>query len=235
MVGRQPPPTSKHALTSAKQRNIYQRIARFYDLVDLPFEHARYRSLRPLLFHGLNGRILDAGVGTGRNLPFYPRGSEVVGIDLSPAMLARAERRRTSSPADVRLLEMDVTSLSFADATFDAVVGSFLFCTLPEELQGPALGELARVLKPGGTLRLLDYRRPRGGVRRFLTRLWEPWARWAFGASFDRRPELSLDQSGLEMTSVRFVLNDLIALVEATKPAGSPSLRFQIQSSREYH
>ena len=73
----------------------YERIARVYDLLDLPFEYGRYRRIRPLLFAGLSGRVLDAGVGTGRNMPFYPRGAEMVGIDLSPAMLARAERRET--------------------------------------------------------------------------------------------------------------------------------------------
>ena len=87
----------------------YQRIARFYDLLDLPFEYSRYRHIRPLLFRGLSGRLLDAGVGTGRNFPFYPRGAEVVGIDLSPAMLARAERRRGTAAASVQLQQMDVT------------------------------------------------------------------------------------------------------------------------------
>ena len=66
----------------------YQRIAWAHDLLDLPFEYGRYRKIRPLLFRGLAGRILEAGIGTGRNFPFYPPGSEVVGIDLSPAMLA---------------------------------------------------------------------------------------------------------------------------------------------------
>lgn len=233
MVGHRPVATSKETSTNGKQRDIYQRIARFYDLVDLPFEHARYRSLRPFLFQGLNGQILDAGVGTGRNLPFYPPGSEVIGIDLSPAMLARAESRRATSPAVVHLCEMDATSLAFPDAKFDAVIASFLFCTLPEEAQVPVLEELSRVLKPGGTLRLLDYRRPRGAVRRFVTKLWEPWANWAFGASFDRHPEYHLEGCGLEMTRMTFVLDDLIALVEATKPPVSGNEVIQVQSSGE--
>jgi ubiquinone/menaquinone biosynthesis C-methylase UbiE len=71
----------------------YQRIAPLYDLLDLPFEYGRYRGIRPQLFHGLSGRLLDAGVGTGRNFPFYTPSSDVVGIDLSPAMLSRAARR----------------------------------------------------------------------------------------------------------------------------------------------
>ncbi len=220
MVG---PGTAGHRRTAtagATRRPPYQRIARFYDLVDLPFEYGRYRRLRPLLFEGLEGRILDAGVGTGRNMPFYPPGSEVIGIDNSPAMLLRAERRRRRSPADVELRQTDVTKLDFPDATFDSIVATFLFCTLPEELQAPALHELSRVLKPHGTLRLLDYRRPRNRLRLILTRLWEPWASRAFGASFDRRPERYLAQAGLKMTRTMFVVGDLIALVEARHPPG---------------
>src|SRR5215831_15743101 len=89
----------------------YQRIARFYDLLDLPFEYGRYRRIRPLLFAGLSGRVLDAGVGTGRNFEFYPSGTSVVGIDFSPAMLEQARHRISRSTAVIELMEMDVTSL----------------------------------------------------------------------------------------------------------------------------
>ena len=72
-------------------------------------------------------------------LPYYPIGSAVVGIDLSPAMLARAERRRSQSSASVTLKAMDVLHLDFPDHSFDAAVATFLFCVLPEELQAAAL------------------------------------------------------------------------------------------------
>jgi SAM-dependent methyltransferase len=79
------------AIRSATQRmsNLerYQRIAPFYDFLDLPFEYGRYRKIRPFLFEGLSGLLLDAGVGTGRNFPFYPPTAEVIGGDMSPAML----------------------------------------------------------------------------------------------------------------------------------------------------
>src|SRR5438552_12501123 len=128
----------------------YQRIAWAYDLLDLPFEYGRYRKIRPQIFRGLSGRILDAGVGTGRNFPFYPLGSEVVGIDLSPGMLARAERRRPLATASVVLRQMDVTRLDFPDRSFDAAVATFLFCTLPDDLQVAGMRELGCVVKPGG-------------------------------------------------------------------------------------
>jgi hypothetical protein len=56
----------------------YERIAPLYDLLDLPFEYSRYRKIRPLLFQGLKGRVLDAGIGTGRNIQFYPPEAQVV-------------------------------------------------------------------------------------------------------------------------------------------------------------
>jgi len=197
----------------------YQRIAAFYDLLDLPFEHGRYRHIRPLLFAGLSGHILDAGVGTGRNFPFYPAGASVLGIDLSPAMLRRAERRRAEASATLELRQMDVTALDLPDASFDAAVATFLFCVLPEELQVPALRELGRVVKPGGPIRLLEYVRPSGALRRAVTRIWQPWVGWAYGASFDRRTEAHVPEAGLELVEARFAVDDLIKLISARVPA----------------
>jgi ubiquinone/menaquinone biosynthesis C-methylase UbiE len=205
------------AMTSNLAR--YQRIAALYDLLDLPFEHRRYSRLRPLLFQGLRGRLLDAGVGTGRNFPYYPPGATVVGIDLSPAMLARAKDRMASAAAPVELRQMDVTKLDFADATFDAAVAAFLFCVLPDDLQAPALRELGRVVKPGGQIRLLDYVRPTAPLRRIASRIWQPWVAWAYGASFDRNTEQYVPAAGLELVESRFVVDDLVRLLRLRVPA----------------
>jgi hypothetical protein len=83
--GKPPEPykkTPKGKFVALSNFERYERIAWVYDLFDLPY--GRYRKIRPLLFWGLSGRILEAGVGTGRNFPFYPRGSEIVGIDFKP-------------------------------------------------------------------------------------------------------------------------------------------------------
>ena len=192
----------------------YERIAPYYDLIDLPFESRRYRALRPLLFRGLSGRLLEAGVGTGRNFPFYPMGvSSVVGIDLSPRMLARAERRRGLSPVPIELRLMDVTSLAFANDTFDAAVSTFLFCVLPDRQQAPALRELGRVVKPGGSIRFLEYLRPHGTLRRIVSKIWEPWVAFAYGASFDRHTESHIPAAGLEVDESRYVVDDLVKLI----------------------
>jgi ubiquinone/menaquinone biosynthesis C-methylase UbiE len=196
----------------------YQRIAWAYDLLDFPFEYGRYRKIRPQMFRNLSGRILDAGVGTGRNFPFYPRGSQVVGIDLSPAMLALAERRRltATATATVELREMDVTALDFPDRCFDGAVAAFLFCTLSDEVQVAGMRELGRVVKPGGIIRCLEYTRPSAGLRRAMTRFWDPWVYWAYGAGFDRQTEKRVPEAGLQLFESRFVHDELIKLLGAT-------------------
>ena len=199
----------------------YERIAAFYDFLDLPFEYGRYRKIRPLLFEGLSGRLLDAGVGTGRNFPFYPPTATVIGVDLSTAMLARAERRRGLAAAPVELRKMDVTRLDYPDRYFDGAVATFLFCVLTDELQVPALKELCRVVKPGGLIRLLEYTRPRGAVRRAITKIWQPWVYWAYGAGFDRRTEEHLPEAGLQLIDSCFVAGDLIKIITACPPPKS--------------
>jgi ubiquinone/menaquinone biosynthesis C-methylase UbiE len=196
----------------------YQRIAPFYDLLELPFEYGRYRRLRRLVFDGLSGRILDAGVGTGRNVEFYPQGAEVVGIDISPAMLARAARRLKKSSAAIELREMDISRLDFPAGSFDVAVATFLFCVLADELQLPALRELGRVIRTDGSIRLLDYVRPQRPLRRAIAGLWEPWIAWAYGASFDRSTEELIPEAGLELVKAKFVVNDLVKMLTARVP-----------------
>lgn len=208
---------SARILTDQAPINLarYQRIAPVYDLLDLAFERRRYRALRPLMFQNLSGRLLDAGVGTGRNCAFYPPDAIVSGIDTSPAMLARARRRCPTISAAGRLYRMDVTKLEFPAGSFDAAVASFLFCVLPDQLQVPALRELGRVVKPGGVIRLLDYVRPHQPVRRFVSRFWQPWIAWAYGASFDRETEKHVPEAGLEVAESRYVVDDLVKLITA--------------------
>lgn len=191
----------------------YERIAPLYDLLDLPFERRRYRALRPMLFRDLGGRLLDAGIGTGRNCAYYPPGADVSGIDTSPAMLARARRRCPTVAETGHLFQMDVTALQFPSGSFDAAVASFLFCVLPDDQQVPALRELGRVVKPGGLVRLLEYVRPKDRLRRAVSRVWQPWIAWAYGASFDRQTEQHAAMAGFEIKESRYVVDDLLKLL----------------------
>ena len=113
---------------------------------------------------------------------------------------------------------MDVTRLEYPDGYFDGAVATFLFCTLPDELQVPALKELSRVVKPGGLIRLLEYTRPTGAVRKALTKIWEPWVYWAYGAGFDRRTEEYVPKADLQLVASQFVSGDIIKMI-TTRPS----------------
>ena len=199
----------------ASVSRTYKRIARWYDYLDAPFEYGRYKTLRPLVFEGLRGKILDAGIGTGRNIPYYPRSSDVCGIDQSPEMLRLAYQRSIKSRYSMQLHEMDVTDTTFDDNTFDSVVSTFLFCVLDSSQQGPALKEMARICKPDGEVRLLEYCYSENPRKYFIMRLWSPWVRWAYAAAFDRNTKDYLDESGLTIISDSFVHGDIVRLIKA--------------------
>jgi ubiquinone/menaquinone biosynthesis C-methylase UbiE len=128
-------------------------------------------------------------------------------------MLARAAWRSRQADARIELRQMDVTHLDFPTASFDAAVATFLFCVLADDLQVPALRELGRVVRSGGTIRLLEYVRPHGRLRRLSAALWEPWMAWAYGASFDRNTARHVPEAGLELIDAHFVVHDLMQLL----------------------
>ena len=191
----------------------YNRIARLYDILDLPFEHGRYRPVRRVMFEGLGGDLLDAGVGTGRNFPFYPKDANVTGIDLSHAMLGRALWRKEKLGTRVELMEMNVMELKFADDSFDSIVSTFLFCVLDNEHQQPALEELRRVCRPDGVIYILEYVISGNPMRRFMMKLWAPWVRFAYGAEFDRNTEQYLEAASLELIEKKYLYKDIIKLL----------------------
>lgn len=196
-------------------QRTYQRIAHVYDVLDLPFEYVRYRPLRRRLFEGVTGLVLDAGSGTGRNMSFYPPHAKVIGIDLSPAMLDQAKKRRDRLGLDTPLAAMDIRRTAFPDRTFDAVVASFLFCVLENEQQLPALLEIKRICKPGATVRLLEYVYSEKPGRRFVMRLWAPWVKWAYDAGFDRATTRFVREAGFAIVAEPFLFADIIKLIVA--------------------
>ncbi len=195
------------------EMKIYSRIAQFYDILDMPFEYGRYMPLRRALFKGLKGDLLDAGVGTGRNFPFYPEGSKVTGIDLSLAMLERAGWRKKKLGIAVDLYEMNVTKMDFADDSFDGIISTFLFCVLDAKSQQPALEELSRVCRPNGAIHILEYAISENPLRRFIMKIWAPWVRFAYGAEFDRDTEQYLEAAGLDLVEKKFLYKDIIKIL----------------------
>ncbi len=192
----------------------YDRLAPLYDKLDAVYEWSWKRRLRAELFrHARGPRLLDVGVGTGCNMPFYPKGCTAAGIDASHGMLAWAGKRAQALGLDVQLRQMDLLRLAYPDAWFDTTVASFVLLCLPDELQLPALRELARVTAPGGRVLILDYH---GSSRRpvqIWTKAMAPWLRWAFAARFDPATERYVELAGLEAEHRQSFMGDGVIML----------------------
>ena len=129
-------------------RRIYERGARYYELSMGFFERVLFRDARSWVCSKVAGRTLEIAVGTGLNLPHYPKDTDLTGIELTPAMLERAKERAASLGRDADLRIGDATALEFADHSFDTVVCTFSLCTIPDD--AAAVAEVRRVLRPGG-------------------------------------------------------------------------------------
>lgn len=196
----------------------YQRASSCYDRAESPLEWLAFRRWRRLLWRQVRGeRILELGVGTGKNFPHYPAGRLVVALDLTPGMLARAQARRAQDGVAVELLLMDAQALAFPDSTFDTVIATFVFCSVPDPVLG--LREAGRVLKAGGQVLLLEHMRSDGPLGWAMDRLNAATVRVG-GENINRRTVENVRRAGLRVRQVKPLWGDIFRLIEAAKEEG---------------
>lgn len=191
---------------------------RVYDPLMAPLESLGLRGMRRDLLRGLRGRVLELGVGTGRNLPLYPDGVErLVGIDPDEAMLKRAGERARAARFPVELVVGSAEELPFEEESFDAVAATLAFCTIPDPER--AFAEARRVLKQGGELRLLEHvemeRRPIAWAQAKATPVWK---RVAGGCHLDRDTLKLVREAGFSVERVERCLDGLVLTIHARKP-----------------
>ncbi len=143
---------------TTKAKAKWDRNSKTYDLMSRFMETRRGKRWFAKLWSSVKGQtLLEVGVGTGKSFPFYPRGPQITAIDFSHGMISKARAKARQLRVPVDLEEMDVQKLEFPDNSFDTVVASCVFCSVPD----PVLGfqELRRVLKPDGRLVVLEHMR----------------------------------------------------------------------------
>ncbi len=136
---------------------LYDKTAKSYERAFLLPNLLYLNRIRQELFAKASGKILEIGVGSGKNLEYFPAGCEVVGIDLSTAMLELAAMRAKTLGIEARFIMMDAEHLDFPDGTFDTVVSSLSLCIFPDPVH--VLKELARVCRPEGRIIMLEHGR----------------------------------------------------------------------------
>ena len=155
------------------------------------------------------GQVLEIAIGTGRNLPFYPAGVEITGIEISPAMLEIARQRAQSLGRQVELVAGDAQALPFADQRFDTVVCTLSLCCIPDERQ--AIAEVWRVLRPGGCFVALEHVRSPNPIIRGLERLLDSYTVRTQADHLLREPVETVQAAGF---SINYLKRQKLGIVE---------------------
>ncbi len=198
-------------------RRYWDKHSASYDKQMRFFDRVLFGDSRAWVCSQATGDTLEVGIGTGLNLPLYPAGTALTGIDISPAMLKLAADRARRLGRTVDLREADAGALPFGDASFDTVVCTFSLCAIPDHRR--AVSEMHRVLRPGGPLLLADHIAGSARSVRVIQWLLETVTVPTGGEHFLRRP---LDQVRAEGFAIerqeRFNLG-IIERIAARKPA----------------
>lgn len=188
--------------------------AAIYDVAMRPIEKLFLQKLRRRLVNAAHGRVLELGLGTGANLPYYPSDVELIGIDPNESFLERARRRALALGRPVTLLAAHAEELPFADRWFDMVIATLVFCTVTDPQR--ALSEVHRVLKPDGQFRLIEHVRVPNLIGARVQDLFTPlWKHIASGCHLNRDTLRLVQANGFHIESVRRYLKGLALEIEA--------------------
>ncbi len=167
-----------------------------YDLLMARANEAGLDAQRAALVEGLAGEVLEVGAGTGLQLRHYGGGARVTAIEPDAEFRARAAQVAAGAPVPVRLVDATAEALPFGDASFDHAVCGLVLCSVGDPAR--ALGELRRVVRPGGTVRLLEHVRSERVVPGLLMDLFDPlWvALNKQGCHMNRRTARAVEQAG---------------------------------------
>ncbi|MGO1369819.1 class I SAM-dependent methyltransferase [Senegalia sp. (in: firmicutes)] len=197
-----------------KIKNRYNRVSKIYDLIESPMENMAMGKWREKLIERIEGeKILEVGVGTGKNLIYYPDTLDIIGIDFSKNMLEKA-REKIKNKENIKLIEMDAQNMEFPDNTFDTVLTSCVFCSVPDPIKG--LEEIRRVCKDNGKIIMLEHMRSENEVvGKFMDIVnFIPLNIW--GANINRETIDNLKIAGFKEEYIEYqdVWSDIVKLIE---------------------
>lgn len=199
---------------SEKIKNRYNRISKVYDLLERPMESMSMGKWRGKLIERIEGeKVLEVGVGTGKNLIYYPSNLDITGIDFSEKMLKIA-KEKTKDMKNIKLIEMDAEDMEFEDNTFDTLVTSCVFCSVSDPVKG--LKEIRRVCKKDGKIIMLEHMRSKNpAVGKFMDIVnFIPVNIW--GANINRRTIDNLKKAGFKEEDIEYedIWSDIVKLIE---------------------
>ncbi|MCK5355746.1 MAG: class I SAM-dependent methyltransferase [Methyloprofundus sp.] len=194
----------------------YDRIAPYFDKIESMMEKMMLGKLRAAIWQYMRGeKILEVGVGTGKNFPYYPEGKSLTAIDFSPVMIQQAKKKRARLGMAIDLSIMDVQVLDFPDNHFDSVMGTCLFCSVPDPKLG--LMELKRVCKPGGEVLLLEHVLSSNKFAAYIMHGLNPITVRLFGANINRETVRTVQSCGFASVELLPESSHIVKLIRAVK------------------
>ena len=173
----------------------YDRIAFLYNILETPIEHFMFKSWRKKVIPEIHGNILEVGLGTGKNLAYYPDDAKVTGVDVSPNMLKIAKKDHDRDMTNFATMAAEY--LGFPDDTFDYVVSTFVLCVVanPEK----ASKEMKRVCKPDGCIINIEHMRSNSEFIAFLEDMFNPVSKALLDEHINRNIPAIIEKSGLRI------------------------------------
>ena len=199
-------------------RQKWDRAARSYDLMNNYGQERRWAPAKRRLFERMQGRVIFASIGSGLDIQFFPPGRDIIGIDISPEMLALARPRAAAYDGRLELRQVDVHELDYPDGFFDQAFTACTFCSVPRPVEG--LRALRRVLKPGGELCMFEHTGSRWFPFSLMLNLMTPLSR-RFGPEMNRDTVGNVARAGFAVEAVEPVYLDIVKMIRALAPAAA--------------
>ncbi len=206
-----------HPEETDRIRLLYEKEAPHFDRSMGRWNRTLFAGTREWVCAQASGEVLEIAIGTALNLPFYPTGIRLTGVELSPAMIEVARRRAGELGREIDLRLGDAEALEFADESFDTVICTYSLCTIPDDRA--AVREAKRVLRPGGKFIFAEHVRSPVGVVRAVEKLIEPLAIRFGGDHLTREPLEHLEAEGFAVEEVKRSRLGIVELVSARKPS----------------
>lgn len=186
----------------AKEKTVEKKYNRFsivYDMLEWPVEKLLFSRWRKRIISAAKGEVLEVGVGTGKNLPYYSKKAKVTGIDISKGMLEKAVKKSKKLGLNCRLLLMDAENMKFKDNSFDTALCTFILCSVPNPVK--ALKEMRRVCKPNGRIIMVEHVLSKNRLIALWQKLHNPITRWLVGVNINRDTIANIRKAGLDIVS----------------------------------
>ncbi|ABW18627.1 class I SAM-dependent methyltransferase [Alkaliphilus oremlandii] len=191
-----------------KIRKRYDRASKFYDIFEQPMEMMSLKKWRSEVVKDLKGKVLEVGVGTGKNIPYYPDNIEATAIDFSEKMLEKAREKAERFNKNINLIHMDAQNMDFPDNTFDRVFTTCVFCSVPDPIKG--LKEIRRVCKPDGKIIMIEHVRSEKKVLGLIMDILNPLTVNLYGANINRRTVGNIEMAGFTGVEVTNLTGDIV-------------------------